>query len=189
MALTPEAVDSLAADYAETQPLAAVEAEHLETLPAALAAGDFGWRDAEWVAQWFSRRFLGAEPNAERRAREAAYGDNDYEAVRDAIAGAAEASATATKLDVLTGLTGVDVPVATAFLQFLDPEAYLVLSRREWEVLREAGELDEPYPDSPASDDYERYLSVCRSVAERCDCDLKVLYRALWQRWATEHRA
>jgi hypothetical protein len=29
--------------------------------------------------------------------------------------------------------------------------------------------------------DYERYLGVVRGVAERCDCDLWTVYRALWR--------
>ncbi|MEF8773274.1 MAG: hypothetical protein V5A23_00050 [Halobacteriales archaeon] len=188
MALTPDTVEALADDYHDTQPLAAIEDEHYEMLPSALAAGDFGWRDAEWIDQWFYRRFLGTYPDAARRERESAYGDNDYEAVRDAIAEAADAAETRAKLEALTTLSGVDVPVASAFLQFLDPEAYLVMSAREWTVLRNAGELDAAYPAEPDAGDYERYLSACRDVADRCGSDLRTVYRALWQRWATENR-
>lgn len=186
MELNRTTVRRLADEYDETQPLAAVEAEHLETLGDALAAGDFGWRDPEWVVQWFYRRFLGTYPDATRREREAAYGENDYEDVQAAVTGAADATSPRAKLDVLTHLTGVGVPVASAFLQFLDPAAYVVMSSREWAVLRRTGELAEPYPDDPGADAYERYLAACRAVADRCRCDLVTVYRALWQAWADE---
>jgi len=175
-------------EYEETQPFAAVEAEHLELLPAAFATGDFGWRDAEWVVQWFYRRFLGSYPDETRRELEDAYGENSYEAVREAVTGAAAATATETKLDRLTELTGVGVPVASAFLQFLDPTSYVVMSSREWIALHRTGELTESYPDDSDTQDYERYVSACRTVAEQCHCDLWTVYRALWIVWADEFR-
>jgi len=180
MELTPALVAARAEAYDDVQPLAAVEAEHADMLPEMLATGEFGWRDAEWVVQWYYRRFLGAYPDAERRAAEDAFGENDYDAVRDALAAAAAAGDAAAKLDHLTRLTGVDVSVGSAFLQFLDPEAYLVCSAREWGVLRAAGELDGDYPDPLSVPAYERCLATCRGVAGRCDCSLPTLYRALW---------
>lgn len=180
MDLTPELVASRAAAYEEVQPLSAVEAEHAKILPGMLADGEFGWRDAEWVVQWYFRRFLGAYPDAERRAVEDAFNKNSYEAVRDALADAAATKNAAAKLDRLTQLTGVDVPVGSAFLQFLDPEAYIVCSAREWAPLQAAGELDGAYPDPLSIAAYERYLVTCRTVADRCDCSLGTLYRALW---------
>lgn len=171
-------------EYAETQPFAAVEAEHLEMLPSVFATGDFGWRDAEWVVQWFYRRFLGNYPDLTRRELEDAYGENSYEAVREAITGAAAATRTETKLDWLAELTGVGVPVASAFLQFLDPASSVVMSSREWAALRRAGELTEAFPDDPGTQEYERYVAACRTVAERCHCDLWTVYRALWIAWA-----
>lgn len=186
MALSRSIVDDLAAEYRETQPLADVEAEHLDMLPGMFADGEYGWRDAEWVVQWFYRRHLGAYPDADRRAAEAAYGENDFEAVRETIADVRAADDVESKLDLLTDLTGVGIPVASAFLQFVDPDAYLVMGPREWAGLREAGELADSYPASPTAGDYERYLAVCRAVAERCDCDLRAVYRALWRLGAPE---
>ncbi|MFT4922602.1 MAG: hypothetical protein ACI8XM_001819 [Haloarculaceae archaeon] len=180
MDLTPSLVARTAAAYEEVQPLYAVEEEHREMLPEMLAGGDFGWRDPEWIVQWYYRRFLGAYPDDRRRAREDAYDENTYEEVRDAISGALDADDVAAKLDSLTALSGVDVPVGSAFCQFLHPDRYLVVSEREWEPLRAAGELDGPYPDPPSVAAYETYLGACRTVAERCDCSLWTLYRALW---------
>ncbi|SDQ55660.1 hypothetical protein [Natronobacterium texcoconense] len=180
MELTADTVDALAYEYADDNPFATVEAEHLEIMPATLARGDYGWRDLEWVVQWYYRRRLDYD-NAARRRREAAFGDNEYEDVHDAIDDAVAADETGAKLEALTALSGVDVSVATAFLQFLDPDRYLVLSDREWAALQACGELEEPYPEEPSPAAYERYLETCRDVVGRCDCNLQTLYRALWQ--------
>lgn len=180
MELTADLVAETCSDYPDHQPLSTVEAEHLELLPETFASGDYGWRDAEWVVQWYYRRLLGGYSNAARRAAEASYDENTYEDVHVAIAGAVEAETTADKLESLTALSGVDVPVASAFLQFLAPDRYVVVSKREWGVLHRSGELDEAYPDPPAVPDYERYIETVQSVASRCDCSLQDLYRALW---------
>ncbi|TYL36331.1 hypothetical protein CV102_23010 [Natronococcus pandeyae] len=83
------------------------------------------------------------------------------------------------KLERLTELRGVDVPVATAFLQFLEPERYSVMSDREWSALRTYGELSQSYPTAPGPAAYDRYLETCRTVADWCGWDLQTLYRAL----------
>ena len=180
MGLETAEVEAAVEAYPDRQPLAAVEREHLELLPKAFAVGDFSWRDAEWVVQWYYRRFLGAFPDDKRRAREGTYGENDYEEVQAAIDGAVEADGAVVKLEHLTALSGVGVEVGSAFLQFIEPEAYLVVSHREWGVLRAAGELEEAYPDPPDVSEYEQYLATCETILDRCDCDLVGVYRALW---------
>lgn len=180
MELIAQVVDETAREYPDVQPLSAVEREHVELLPGTFERGDFGWRDAEWVVQWYFRRFLGAYPDAERRAVEAAYGENGFDDVRAAIAAAVEADETGDKLAQLTTLAGVDVPIGSAFLQFMDPDHYVVVGEREWTALREVGAIEDDYPDPPTAPEYERYLGTCRTLADRCDCDLWDLYRALW---------
>lgn len=181
MDLTRDLVETKAAEYAEEEPLYVVEDQELEGLPSALATGDYGRRDVEWVVQWFYRRYLGDYLDRSRRDGESAYRRNDFEAVRDAIAGAVAADGLAEKVRPLTELSGVDVPVASAFLQFVDPERFVVLGPLEWSALVDADELDRDYPDDPDVDDYETYLAACRSVAERLDCDLVSVQRALWR--------
>lgn len=180
MELTAAAIEKAVREYPDVQPLSAVEREHLELLPEAFASGEYGWREAEWVVQWYYRRFLGGYPDADRRAAEDAYAENDFEAVRAAFAGAVEADSTHAALAAVIELQGVDVPVASAFLQFVDPTAYLVVGEREWETLRRAGGLEGAYPGQPTPQDYERYLAACRTVADRVECSLWDLYRTLW---------
>jgi hypothetical protein len=181
MELTSSVVASKAREYREREPLYAVEAEQVETLPAAFAAGEYGRRDAAWVVRWYYRRFLGAYPDADRRAAEDRFGSNDFEAVRDAIADAVDATDAAAGIVSLADLEAVDVAVAAGFLMFLDPDEYVVVGPRVWATLREAGELDAAYPDPPSVREYERYLERCRILADRFDCDLWTLYRALWR--------
>lgn len=180
MELSRSVVTDEATSYREHEPLVTVEDQHLDILPGMFADGEFGRRDAEWVVRWYFRRFLGAYPDAERRRREEAFRTNDFETVRDVLVDRPSLDAE-DALDRLTALDGVDVPVASAFLQFSDPEAYVVVGEREWSVLHDAGELAEPYPESPSSADYLTYLETCRRLADAFDCDLITLYRALWR--------
>ena len=180
MDLTVEAVADRAQTYPEVQPLSTVEAEHLELLPAMFEDGDYGWRDPEWVVQWYGRRFLGGFPNRDRRALEDAYDDNDYEDVHEAITAAVDANTVTGMLAHLTELAGVDVAIGSAFCQFIDPDNYVVIDDRQWGVLRTAGELDSEYPDPVTVAAYEQYIETYRSVAERCECSVWELYKTLW---------
>ena len=183
MELTPSLVAERAREYRETEMLSDTEFEHVEILPDMFADGEYGWRDAEWVVQWYFRRYLGAYPNRDRRAAESAYGENDVDDVLDTLSAVEGADADAERLRLLTTLKGVDVRIASAFLQFMFPEEYIVVGDREWAVLRAAGEVDEPYPDPPDAGAYLAYLETCREVAAECDCDLWTLYTALWRLW------
>ena len=187
MELTRSVVLTEAEEYRAEEPLYTVENEQLETLPGAFENGTFGRRDAEWVVRWYYRRFLGAFPESERQAGEERFERNDTQRIVETVESAATAPDAATGLDRLLGLEGVDVRVASAFLMFAAPEEYIVVGEREWTVLRDAGELRESYPDPPSTEEYGSYLETCRSVADRLDCDLWTLYRALWRLWKERH--
>jgi hypothetical protein len=180
MKLSRSVITDQAESYRESEPLATVEDQHLDILPSMFEDGEFGRRDAEWVVRWHFRRFLGEYPHADRSAREERFRENDFERVRDVLVDLASVPMEEA-LDRLTALDGVDVPVASAFLQFADPASYLVVGEREWSVLHEAGELSGPYPDPPSPDDYRTYLDTCRALAADVGCDLVTLYRALWR--------
>lgn len=181
MGLTRSTIEAAATEYAEEEPLYPVEQEGVETLPEAFAAGEFGFRDAEWVVQWHYRRYLGAYPDGEQRENEARFADNERSAVRGAVVEAANAGTLDERLTPLQELEGVGLDVASAFLQFINPERYLAIDSRTWDVLYEAGELDDPYPGDPSIEEYRRFLEACRGVAEKHDVDCWTLYRALWR--------
>ncbi len=181
MKLTRSLLTEKAKEYADEEPLYPVEEEGIETYPAAFTTGEFGWRDAEWVVQWHYRRFLGAYPEEEHREGEERFGENDFETVREAVVDAANGSDLEGRIERLTELEGVDVPVASAFLQFIDPDRFLAVDGRTWGVLSESGELDGPYPDPPSVGEYREFLRVCRRIGDEFDVDIWTLYRALWR--------
>jgi hypothetical protein len=181
MTLARSAIEEEAAEYVEEEPLYPVEQEAIETYPTAFAEGEFGFRDAEWVVQWYYRRYLGAYPDREHREGEARFGENERGAVRDAVIDAANAADLAERIERLTELEGVDVGVASAFLQFIDPDRYVAVDGRTWGVLSRAGELADSYPDSLSVEEYRRFLGTCRAVAEEHGVDCWTLYRALWR--------
>jgi len=181
MALTTEIVLEKAEEYADEEPLYIVESENLATLPEAYRTGEYGWRDAMWVVRWYYRRYLGGYPDAQRREGEAAFGDNDFDEIQAAIAEAASADGLDVKLEALTSLDGVTIPVASAFLMFLDPERYIVIGDREWSVLAEAGDLDDEIPAEFTVEDYATYLEACRGRCADLDLSMWTLYRAIWR--------
>jgi hypothetical protein len=189
MELTRSLVERKADEYREREPLYAVEAEHVGRLHRTFASGDYGWRDVEWVVQWYFRRYLGAFPDQERRAVEEQFRDNDFDDVVTALTAVLEDGDVTETVDRLTELDGIDVRVASAFLLFLYPEQYVVVGEREWAVLFEAGELDDPYPGPPSPDEYLPYHETCRDLRERFDVDAWTLYRALWRLWQDEEKS
>lgn len=181
MDLTASLVEEKAREYERREPLFAVERDNVETLPGAFRDGEYTWKDAEWIVQWYYRRFLGEFPDAERRSIEEAYKGNDFETVAETLDAVLRTDEPTAKVRRLTTLDGIDVPVASAFLAFLFPDRYVVVGRREWRALYEAGELNGPYPASPSIEEYETYRSTCRTLAESFAVDLWTLYRALWR--------
>ncbi|RLM67226.1 hypothetical protein [Halorubrum sp. Atlit-26R] len=189
MDLSESTIRDRARAYAEAEPLYDVERQHVETVPKTFAGDEYGRRDAQWIVRWYFRRYLGEYPDRERREREAAFRDNEFGDVIDALDDAVDAvgvkdddsANVAGALDALTALDGVDVAVASGFLQFLAPSRFVAIDRRTWAVLAAAGELDHPYPDPPTAADYRRFDEACRAVMDRTDVDAWTLYRALWR--------
>lgn len=201
MGLTESAIRDRAREYAESEPLYDVERQHVETVPKTFAGDEYGRRDAQWIVRWYFRRYLGDYPDRERREREGAFRDNEFGDVTDAIGAAVDAvgtgataaddppdadhppdaDAVADALDALTALDGVDVAVASGFLQFLAPSRFVATDPRTWRALAAAEALDGPYPDPPSTDDYRRFDDACRAVMARTGVDAWTLYRALWR--------
>jgi len=183
MDLTRSVVDAKAEEYRQEEPLYSVEQEAIDIFPSMFADAAFGWRDAEWVVRWYYRRYLGEYPHADRQAVETTFGNNDFETLQQVIDEVVTASDVAADVERLTDLVGVDVPVASAFLMFIDPESYIVVGEREWTVLQRADVLTDSYPDPPSVSAYVTYLEHCRRLTDRLDCQMWWLYMALWRLW------
>lgn len=187
MDLTEAVIRDRAREYADEEPLYDVEQQHVEILPDTFAGGEYGRRDVQWVVRWHFRRYLGSHPDRERREIEGAFRDNDFEAVLDTLgAVGAEIEDTAEALTLLTDLAGVNTAIASAFLQFTDPERYVAVDERTWRVLQSAGEIKVPYPGPPSIEDYLSFDEACRRVMDRTGVDAWTLYRALWRLWSTK---
>lgn len=184
--LSTEQITEAADTYADTEPLVDVEEEHIRMLPKTLKDQDIGKRDVEWVVQWYYRRHLGQYPGQQRQKAEEAFRQNDFNDVLIALDETTQQTSVVDKMQLLTDLSGVDVPVASAFLQFLDPDAYLVTGPRTWAVLHAAGELSKGYPNSPSVIEYNQYLKRGQAIASQCECDCWTVYKALWQIWKQE---
>lgn len=179
--------------YRESAPFHPVEAEAIESLPAAFRAGEYGKRDVEWVVRWYFRRAVTDIDHEERRAVEAAVSDADPRELRGAMWDAIDALDDGTgsrphrrAIDALTRVPGVDVGVASALLWFLAPDEQFVVGEREWAVVAALTDdspsgdaLDRPYPDPMTVDAYDRYLDAVRWLAERLDVDHWHLYMAI----------
>jgi hypothetical protein len=128
-----------------------------------IAGGGRSRRDLTDIIEWKTRG----------RGRSRSLGNSDEEiadALDLALAARTERAATA----VLTGLVGVDVPVASAILTAIDPMRFTVIDFRALFSL--AVERD-----TYSVAFYLEYLAACRRIAAEAGTDLRTLDRALWQ--------
>jgi hypothetical protein len=107
---------------------------------------------------------------------------NSDEEVADALRTALLAATPRVAVSVLTGLSGVAVPVASAILAAIRPEHYTVIDPRGLKALG-CGPLAIGAKPSLPLDLYLHYLAFCRDLARRCGVTLRTLERALWE-WA-----
>lgn len=168
-------MDALAR-YPRSAAFARVEDDRLYSLPAAFRDGSYLWKDVEWIVRWYCRR-----PRAPYdRAAEEAFRENAMDAIRDAIAGVFAADDVDDRVETLTALTGVDVPIASAFLQYIDPASFAAIDPRVWGALARAGRLDGSYPDPPDAAEYRAFLRACHGLAVAGDLRPVDVARALW---------
>lgn len=82
---------------------------------------------------------------------------------------------------VLTGLSGVEVPVASAVMTAIDPARYTILDFRAlWSLqVERVGYYTVGY--------YLASLAACRSIAADAGVGLRTLDKALWQ-YSREHQ-
>ncbi len=103
---------------------------------------------------------------------------NTDEEIEDALRIAVEARTERTAIAVLSGLYGVEIPVASAVLAAVAPERYTIIDFRALEALGEKRTWH-------TVDSYLAYLECCRRLARENGISLRELDRALWQ-WSVE---
>lgn len=101
--------------------------------------------------------------------------------IADALDLAMAARTERAAIAVLTGLSGVEIPVASAVLTVTDPDRYTILDFRAlWSLhIERVGYYTAGY--------YLAYLAACRSIASDAGVGLRTLDKALWQ-YSREHQ-
>jgi hypothetical protein len=137
----------------------------------AIREGDYSLPNLETIVRWKSERvvhyLIGNSNESLRKALSVAA--NPGSSVRDAV-------------HALTGLRGIDLPIATAILSTIHPDRYAVLDYRSLEALGHSRH---------DVDFYEKYLGFFRHLAE-CgvvqpqtnlpgDTALHTIERAFWE--------
>lgn len=159
--------------YAETEDLYDDEVAQLESLPTAFEEGTWSQEDVEWIIEWKVGKAF--EKPVLRYFR-----NNDETVIRDNIERAVHESNIRTKVESLTSLSGVGVPVASAILLFMNPDRFTVIDERAWRVLYETGYLPQELSDDPTVEEYLMYLGACWALANEYDVSLRTLDMALW---------
>jgi hypothetical protein len=98
--------------------------------------------------------------------------------IEDALRSAVEAKSERTAIAVLSGLFGVDIPVASAVLTAINPERFTIIDYRALQALGQDR-------NQHTIGQYLAYFLRCRELARENDVTLRELDRALWQ-WSVE---
>ena len=158
--------------YAKTEDLYEDEIEQLESLPTAFEEGTWSQEDVEWILEWKTGVFT--KPTLRH------FRKNEDAVVQEHIENAVHESNIRTKVESLTSLSGVGVPVASAILLFINPDRFTVIDERAWRVLYETGYLPQELSDDPTVEEYLMYLGACWALANEYDVSLRTLDMALW---------
>ena len=134
---------------------------------ARISGGDFSRANLEAIFEWKTKG----------RGRSRLTKNNDDE-IADALKLAIEAETPRAAVAALTGLSGVDVPVATAILATVKPDDHTII---DWRALHALG----VNASSVTIKLYLCYLTYCKEIAVKNKVTLRELDRAMWQ-WSKE---
>lgn len=154
----------LAADYKDDKEKAALAAGR------AIRDGDLSPENLRIIYRWKARN----------RGKSRLTQNSDPE-IRDALRLALCAKTPRSAIAVLTGLYGINTPVASAVMTAIRPKTYTVLDFRALEALgNPTAARSVPF--------YLSYLNYCTDLASRWKMPLRQLDRALWQ-WSAARSA
>jgi hypothetical protein len=141
----------------------------IERLRPASARGHLTRGELLIVARWKSPRALPLVAS------------NSPGRVRRATGAALRAKAERERLESLTALRGISIPMASAALTLVDPERYGVLDVRVWRLLRALGEVDgNPRGARFTAAQWERFLAVIRALSARYAVPARTIERTLF---------
>lgn len=157
----PSEIGALA-NYSVTEDSAPLEAG------ANISKGDFSRRNLETIFNWKTK--------GRGKSRLAKNTDGE---IADALRLSVEAKTPRAAISVLTGLSGVDIPVASAILSVVSPSRYTII---DWRVMQALGL---PARSGLTLKMYLAYLEKCHNIASENGVTLRELDRAMW-RWSKE---
>ena len=86
-----------------------------------------------------------------------------------------------TKMELLTSLNGVSVPMASSILMLLNPKRYGVIDIRVWELLYKIGTMkSNPKGTNFKFNEWYRYLVIIRHFAKKIDVTVRDIERTLF---------
>ena len=93
------------------------------------------------------------------------------------------------RIELLTGLRGVSVPIASSILTLIDPGRYGALDIRVWQLLWTLDVVQsKPQGRGFSADDWEQYLKVLRRHARQLGAPVRAVEYTLFQchrKWQT----
>jgi hypothetical protein len=165
-------LEHLESKYPKEEDMYDEEVKQLESLPTAFEEGTWSREDLEWIIEWkvgvFTKPIL-------KHLRK-----NDEEELQAKIEEAVHEPDIRSKVEALTSLSGIGVPVASAILMFIDEDRFTVIDERAWNMLQETKYLLQELSEDPNVDEYLIYLGACWTLANEYDVSLRTLDRALW---------
>ena len=159
--VTLEEATKLSSDYDSAADGSALEAGQK------IKSGDYSRIHLETIFKWKTKN-----RGKSRLAR------NTDSEIADALWLAATAKEPRSAIAVLTGLSGVDTPVASAIATVIHPDTHTILDFRALETLGNRS------PDRSMTF-YLNYLAFCTNLAAEWKMSLRQLDRALWQ-WSAD---
>ena len=161
--LTKQEALALAATHSSDDPKARKAGE-------AIRHGDYSFEKLRTIFEWKTKNRGKSRLNK-----------NSMSEVEEALRLAATAKEPRSAIAVLKGLSGVNVPVASAIMTLVHPEKYTVLDFRALEALGDdSGRRSVTF--------YLHYLRYCADLAKTWGMSLRDLDHALWH-WSKNRQA
>ena len=107
---------------------------------------------------------------------------NTHHSIRNATRAALSTRNERTRLEALTGLRGVSIPMASAILMLLNPKRYGVIDIRVWQVLHHVGAVEEnPRGTNFRVSQWMTFLAIVRASAAELGVTARSVERTLFK--------